>query len=74
MSESNDHDVLIRMDQKVTEIHTEMTQPQGRVPRLEIKVENHAKQINFWRGSIAVIAFCLIILATVLAGHVLGGK
>lgn len=74
MSDSPDHDLLIRMDAKVTEIHTEMTQPQGRVPRLEKTVEGHAKQINFWRGSIAILAFSLMVIATLLAAHVAGGK
>ena len=72
MTES-DHDLLIRMDAKVTEIHTEMTQPQGRVPRLESVVKEHSSQINFWRGGIAVCAFLILVFGAVLLAHMLGG-
>jgi hypothetical protein len=69
----DDHDLLIRMDAKVSEIHTEMTQPQGRVPRLEVTVKEHSSQINFWRGGIAACALLILALGAVLLAHMMGG-
>jgi hypothetical protein len=34
----------------------------------------HAKQIAFWRGSLALVAFLLLTFGTFLVAHVLGGK
>lgn len=80
MAES-DRDILIRLDQKVSDIHRDMTQPEGRVPKLESKVEDHAAHLNQLSGSmstskwfLAGIGAILLALATVLATHMLGGK
>jgi hypothetical protein len=70
----SEHDLLIRIDAKVAEIHADMTQPHGRVPRLEEKVEEHGSQINFWRGGIAVCVLLILALGAAFLAHVMGGK
>lgn len=77
----SDRDILIRLDQKVSEIHRDMTQPEGRVPRLEAKVEVHATQISTASGSLKTLLWVISgigILAMafggVLLAHILGGK
>lgn len=77
----SDRDILIDLRSKVTEIHRDMTQPEGRVPKLEARVEGHAEKINSFTGSfrttvwfIAGIGGLLLALGTVVLAHILGGK
>lgn len=81
MPGESDRDILIELRTKVTEIHRDMTQPEGRVPKLEATVDDHAKQINQVSGGLSAakwflagIGALLLALATVLATHLFGGK
>jgi hypothetical protein len=80
MAES-DRDILIELRTKVTDIHREMTDPSGKVPKLEVKVENHAKQISSFSGGLRVTVWILgglgllfVGLSGVVLAHILGGK
>lgn len=77
----SDRDILIRLDQKVSDIHRDMAQPGGRVPKLEGKVDSHDAQLNrlFGAQSIArwfIGGICAVVLAVGIAllTHLLGGK
>ena len=81
MSEQSDRDILIEVRTDVKALVRDMTDPGGRVPRLEATVEGHGKQIDSAAGGAKVIVWALVILAglfTTLAGvvlaHVLGNK
>lgn len=76
-----DRDILIRLDQKVEEIHREMTQPEGKVPKLERRVDEHASKINSASGAVRAFVWILggigllfVTLAGVVFAHILGGK
>lgn len=43
----------------------------GKIPKLEKKVEDHSDQISFWRGAIAIVAFFLLLVGGVETWHVL---
>jgi hypothetical protein len=69
MAES-DRDILIELRTKVGEIHRDMTQPEGRVPKLEATVEGHGKQINTFSGGLRtalwfIAGICTLLLAGV---------
>jgi hypothetical protein len=77
----SDRDILIAVKTKVDEIHRDMTQPGGRVPRLEGTVEEHSAQLNQLSGSVgtskwflAGIGALVLALISVLASHLLGGR
>ena len=67
-------DILIAVKAKVDSIHFELTDEQGKVPKLEAKVDSHGDQINFWKGGLALVAFLLLTLGGVFIAHLMGGK
>lgn len=77
----SDRDILIRLDQRVSDIHRDMTQPEGRVPKLESKVEDQGAKLNQLFGGMTTAKWfiggiCLAVLSIGVAflTHVLGGK
>lgn len=81
MAADSDRDILIRLDQKVSDIHRDMTQPEGRVPKLELKVDEHAAHLNRLAGSqsmakwfIGGIMAAVLAVGVALLTHLLGGK
>lgn len=79
MAES-DRDILIELRTKVTEIHRDMTQPEGRVPKLETVVDDHTIQISAASGGLKTlmwilggIGLLLVTVAGVVFAHILGG-
>ncbi len=74
MGDGSERDILIEVRTKVNDIHFNMTQPGGKVPRLESIVEKHASQISYWKGAVAVIAILILAFGAVLAEHLLSGK
>lgn len=81
MSPESDRDILIAVRTKVEEIHRDMTQPEGRVPKLEATVVEHSAQINSFTGGLRVSVWVIGIIGTlvmafggVLLAHILGGK
>jgi len=77
----SDRDILIELRTKVGEIHRDMTQPEGRVPKLEVTVDEHSSQINSFAGGLKVALWVIGLVGTlvlafggVLLAHVLGGK
>lgn len=81
MADESDRDILIELRTKVTEIHRDMTQPEGRVPKLEMKVDSHGARLNQYEGSVRTavwivggIGILFVTLAGVVFAHILGGK
>jgi cytochrome b subunit of formate dehydrogenase len=74
MSQENDHDILIRMDQKLTDVHTELLGESGRVPKVEKEVKKQGEQIHFWRGALALAGFIILVFGVILWAHISGGK
>lgn len=80
----SDRDILIELRTKVTEIHRDMTQPEGRVPKLEARVDNHAGQLNTMKGAagmarwiigiVVALTVGLLGLGGVVLDHILKGK
>lgn len=80
----SDHDILVRLDQRVEDIHRDMTQPEGRVPKLEVRVSGHDKILNTMEGATGMARWIIGIvialtvgflgLAGVVLAHILGGK
>jgi hypothetical protein len=58
-----------KMDALISDDHQD-----GLVPEAQRSIQKHSDQINFWRGSIAVIAFMLLVFGAILATHLMGGK
>ena len=76
-----DRDILIAVRSKVDEMHRELTQAGGKVPKLEAKVEDHATRINSFSGGLRValwviagIGTLLMAFGGVLLAHIMGGK
>lgn len=67
-------EILIRLDQRVADIHRDMTDENGRIPKMERKVDSHGEQINFWRGAIWILAGVLTLFGGVVVAHILGQK
>ena len=59
MPEQTDREMLTEVKTLVGEIHREMTQPEGKVPKLEAKVDDHAKQINTFKGSVSTLVWII---------------
>lgn len=82
MSDTSDHDLLIRIDSTVAEVHREMIQPEGRVPKLQKSFDEHNEeddkrfgaiqsQISYWKGGIAVLCFLIVAVGAVVLDHIL---
>jgi len=69
-----DRDILIEVKTKVNEIHREMTHSDGRVPKLERRVELHASQINYWKGAVAIVGLLVVVFGSIVVSHVWGIK
>ncbi len=70
-----DHDILMRVDLTTTALHDELIgsrDREGRIPKIETKLDAHDSQINFWRGAIAVLAFGLLALGGAVVAHLFG--
>jgi hypothetical protein len=74
MTDSERDVLLTRVDTTVNDLKEGLIGEQGRIPKLEAAKDEHAKQINFWRGALALIAFLLLTFGGVLLAHVMGGK
>jgi hypothetical protein len=47
----------------------------GRVPEMARTITRHDRQISYWKGAIAVVAFLLLMLGGEVVAHILkGGK
>lgn len=46
----------------------------GRIPKLEKRADDTDKQVNFWRGALALLAFLFIVGASVGAWHIFSGE
>jgi len=63
----------------VTETHTRVKMlvsedgAHGMVPAVTKRVDAHDRQISYWKGAIAVVAFLVLALGGVLAAHLMGG-
>jgi hypothetical protein len=61
---SEDHDLLVRIDENVNHLKSEIlgsADREGRLPEAEKTLEKHAAQINQWRGALAILAFLLLV-------------
>lgn len=83
--EKSDRDLLVETNVIVKSLAEEMNLPGRRIARIEDKIDDHAKddssrfaeherQLNLWRGALALLAFILIVFGATLATHILGGK
>ena len=69
------YEVLIRLDQKVDDLHVALLGNQGRIPKVEADVvkveadvEKHAAQIHEWVGSIKIGVWIVGALLTIFGG------
>ena len=62
------YEILIRLDQRVDDLHTNLLGPNGRLPKVEETVEEHAAQIHQWTGSIKVGAWIVGVILTLFGG------
>ena len=69
----SDRDILIRVDQKVTDMHQELLGKDGRVPVIEKELKKQGEQIHFWRGGLALAGLLLIVFGAILWAHLSGG-
>lgn len=71
------YEILIRLDQRVGDMHTQLLGPEGRIPKVEETVEEHAAQIHQWTGSIKTGAWIIGVILTLFGGilvtHLLSG-
>jgi hypothetical protein len=74
MSEDNSYEILIRLDQRVEDLHTSLIGPNGRIPKVEETVEEHSAQIHQWTGSLKlgtwVVGAILTLFGGVLVSHI----
>jgi hypothetical protein len=68
MSEDNSYEILIRLDQRVGDMHTQLLGPDGRIPKVEEDVKENSKQIHQWTGSIKLGAWVFSVLLTLFGG------
>lgn len=68
MSEQSDRDILIEVRTDVKALVRDMTDPGGRVPRLEATVEEHSKEIDSATGGVKAIAWLVGLLVVLVAG------
>ena len=71
--QESDRDILIRLDERTAKMHDELLGApgrEGRIPKVEAKVETHGDQIAFWRGAIWIIGGLLVLLGGALAEHI----
>lgn len=72
-----DHDLLIRIDENVGHLKDEILgsdDREGRLPAAEKSIIQHEKQLNFWRGALALLAFLFILAGSVGAWHIFSGE
>lgn len=65
------YEILIRLDQKVDDMHLALLGGNGsvgRIPKVEEAVEEHAAQIHQWTGSLKMGAWIFGILLTLFGG------
>lgn len=77
----SDRDILIEVRTDVKALVRDMTEPGGRVPKLEATVTEHSSQISSASGGLRTalwfiggIGVLLLGLGTVVLAHILGGK
>ena len=65
------YEILIRLDERVENMHKALLGgegQQGRIPKVEETVEEHAAQIHQWTGSIKVGAWIVGVILTLFGG------
>ena len=67
------HDILVEIRTKMNALISD-DHATGLVPDIRQRVDDHDKQISFWRGGIAVVALLILALAGFLAEHVFSGR
>jgi len=70
---ASDREILLRVDERTMALHNELIGPDrrsGRIPLIEEQQKKHDRQINFWRGAIAILAALLTILSAAFLNHV----
>lgn len=65
----SDRDILIEVRTDVKALVRDMTEPGGRVPKLEASVQEHGDQLAFYRGAIWIVGGLLVLLGGILAEH-----
>jgi hypothetical protein len=80
MSGDNSYEILIRLDQRVGDMHTQLLGPDGRIPKVEETIEDHAEKIHTFTGGmrmgmyiISGIGIIMMAFGGVLLAHILGG-
>lgn len=71
---SDEHDILRDHGEALASIKTNLEllrkELNGRIPKLEERTDEHDRQINFWRGAIAVVAFILLLVGGAETWHI----
>jgi hypothetical protein len=62
------YEILIRLDQKVGDMHTQLLGPDGRIPKAEEILEEHSAQIHQWTGQLKLGAWVIGMLLTLFGG------
>lgn len=75
---NDEHDILREHGELLSSINTDLQllrkELNGKIPKLETKVETHSEQISYWRGAIALLAFLFLIAGAVGAWHIFSGE
>jgi hypothetical protein len=62
------YEILIRLDQRVDDLHTNLLGPNGRLPKVEETIDEHSAQIHQWTGSLKMGVWVFGILITLFGG------